>query len=50
MQILVIREPPEDTDYDDLKAYADTQGQTPEEFVTQIVNKVIKPTSLEDQT
>ena len=50
MQILVIREPPEDTDYDDLKAYADTQGQTPEEFVAQIVNKVIKPTSLEDQT
>ena len=48
MKILVIREPPEDTDYDDLKAYADTQGQTPEEFVAAVVNKVIKPASLEE--
>ena len=49
MNIIVVREPPEDTDYDDLKAYADTQGQTPEEFVTQIVNKVIRPSVLDDQ-
>ena len=48
MKITVERESPDDTDYDDLKAYADTQGQTPEEFVTQIVNKVIKPVSLEE--